>query len=83
MTIPHWVETFDEPALTLTLVHSDLRHNGELCPHGQDRERYLTGITSSSPQPVVPSLELKSSTKGASICGQDEHTLHSGHSSRL
>ena len=33
LTTPHWVETFDEPALTLTLVHSKLRYKGQLCPH--------------------------------------------------
>lgn len=50
MTIPHWVETFDEPALTLTLVHSNLRCNGELCVHGQDRERRLATAGPLSPQ---------------------------------
>lgn len=33
LTTPHWVETFDEPALTLTIVHSRLRYHGQLCPH--------------------------------------------------
>jgi hypothetical protein len=36
LTTPHWVETFDEPALTLTLVHSNLRLNGKLCPHADE-----------------------------------------------
>jgi hypothetical protein len=36
LTTPHWVETFDQPALTLTLVHSNLRLNGRLCPHGEE-----------------------------------------------
>ena len=36
LTTPHWVETFDEPALTLTLVHSNLRLNGRLCPHAEE-----------------------------------------------
>lgn len=30
---PHWVETFDKPAATLTLAHASLRHHGQLCPH--------------------------------------------------
>ena len=38
---PHWVETFDEPAATLTLVHTGLRLNGELCPHAREREAWL------------------------------------------
>ena len=40
VTTPHWVETFDEPAMTLTLVHSHLRMDGKLCPHGEEVARY-------------------------------------------
>lgn len=36
ITTPHWVETFDEPALTLTLVHRGLRLHGRLCPHDEE-----------------------------------------------
>jgi hypothetical protein len=40
ITTPHWVETFDQPAATLTLVHSNLRLNGKLCPHGEELFNY-------------------------------------------
>ena len=46
---PHWVETFSEPALTLTLVHAGLRLHGRLCPHEQEREDDLLTVR-------VPSL---------------------------
>ena len=46
---PHWVETFSEPALTLTLVHAGLRLHGRLCPHEQEREDELLTVR-------VPSL---------------------------
>ena len=38
---PHWVETFDCVAATLTLVHVELRLDGRLCPHGEERARWL------------------------------------------
>lgn len=37
---PHWVETFGECAATLTLVHSGLRFNGELCRRVQEWEEW-------------------------------------------
>lgn len=41
-TTPHWVETFDACAVTLTLVHQELRLNGQFCPHAADCERWRT-----------------------------------------
>ncbi len=40
ITTPHWVETFDTPAATLTLVHTNLRLHGKLCPHGEELVNY-------------------------------------------
>jgi hypothetical protein len=40
VTTPHWVETHDQPAATLTLVHTGLRLNGKLCPHAEEREAW-------------------------------------------
>ena len=40
ITTPHWVETYDTPALTLTLVHRGLRLHGKLCPAEQACEGY-------------------------------------------
>lgn len=40
VTTPHWVETFDQPAMTLTIVHSELRMDGKLCPHGEEIEMF-------------------------------------------
>jgi hypothetical protein len=45
---PHWVETFDECAATLTLVHTGLRLDGRLCPHGEERERWLAEAAAKS-----------------------------------
>ncbi|MCC6581012.1 MAG: hypothetical protein IT440_11275 [Phycisphaeraceae bacterium] len=39
-TTPHWVETFDECAVTLTLVHEELRLDGQLCPHAAECARW-------------------------------------------
>jgi hypothetical protein len=53
VTTPHWVETFNEPAATLTLVHTNLRLNGKLCPHGEElfnyRARKAAASTASQP----------------------------------
>ncbi len=39
-TTPHWVETFGECAVTLTLVHDQLRMDGRLCPHAEECDRW-------------------------------------------
>ena len=44
VAIPHWVETYDECAATLTLVHDDLRLHGELSPHSKEREETLRQV---------------------------------------
>ena len=41
-TTPHWVETFDQCAVTLTLVHEELRMDGQLCPHAAACARWRT-----------------------------------------
>ena len=40
VTTPHWVETFDEAAVTLTLVHDGLRLDGRLCPHAEEAAQW-------------------------------------------
>ncbi|MCE9589953.1 MAG: hypothetical protein K8S99_05455 [Planctomycetes bacterium] len=50
VTTPHWVETFNEPAATLTLVHAGLRHNGQLCPHGEEWTRYRAAQAALQPE---------------------------------
>jgi len=60
VAIPHWVETFDGPAATLTLVHKGLRLQGKLCPHSQEREAWLASRPAAQPShdgilaPVIP-----------------------------
>lgn len=51
ITTPHWVETFDQPAATLTLVHTNLRHNGKLCPHGQELFDFRARKAAANPTP--------------------------------
>ncbi|MCX5660653.1 MAG: hypothetical protein NTW19_13160 [Planctomycetota bacterium] len=48
ITTPHWVETFDEPAATLTLVHSGLRVDGKLCPHAQEIADYRAEVAAAA-----------------------------------
>lgn len=54
-TTPHWVDTHDGCAATLTLVHDQLRHNGELCPHAQlmNQWRKENGFEQPNPQVAV------------------------------
>jgi hypothetical protein len=40
VTTPHWVETHDQPAATLTLVHTHLKLHGKLCPHAEEALRW-------------------------------------------
>lgn len=48
ITTPHWVETFDAPAATLTLVHMGLRFEGKLCPHGQEIVDYRAEVAAAN-----------------------------------
>lgn len=52
-TTPHWVETFDGCALTLTLVHDQLRHHGKLCPHAQFMQEWREANGFEQPNPQV------------------------------
>lgn len=80
MTIPHWVETFEEPALTLTLVHSELRHDGELCSHAQDRERNLAATAATSPRSDLTRAtpEQNNSARGALMFAGDARASQRG-----
>jgi hypothetical protein len=49
---PHWVETFDQPAVTMTLVHTGLRLNGKLCPHGDEQFAYYADPEPAAKKPV-------------------------------
>lgn len=51
VTTPHWVETFDRPASTMTLVHSNLRYDGRLCPHGQEYADFQAAKAAQQAQP--------------------------------
>ena len=54
-TTPHWVETHDGCAATLTLVHDKLRLHGKLCPHAEaaGRWREENGMNKQKPQEAV------------------------------
>jgi hypothetical protein len=56
-TTPHWVETFAEPALTLTLVHRGLRLNGKLCPHEQECEAAEDDKLGVNPSPSAAAVD--------------------------
>ena len=40
VSTPHWVETFDACAMTLTLVHNGLRLDGRLCHRAEEAQRW-------------------------------------------